>query len=210
MKPFTAGALALWLTTAATQPISLIEPSEQAIWRAGDTMTIRWSADFALVADVAIDLSVDSGRTWVSLTPDVDTWIHSGDTASYEGNVGTFRWVVAKRAFSIEQWDSVSLASNACILRVWDPYSFERHGDHLQAISSRFTITATASRNMKARMRGTRRECAAAAGQIYFLSGRLVGHAGRGAPAASVVSIVSGRDARPHRRTIDFLITRIP
>lgn len=118
----------------SAQPLTLLEPAAPAAYRVGDTVEIRWQADLALIDRVVLDISTDGGRDWETFSRNGHSpAIRNSDTAFYDGSTGSYRWIIPAKLFSMIEWDSVSLVSDSCLLRVWDPYSMEEHGEVYEA-----------------------------------------------------------------------------
>ncbi len=128
------------------QPIVLLAPSEAASYRVGDTVAIRWKANQELIGRVILDISANSGRSWETFSQNgAEPSIRSGDSAFYDGSEGTYQWIIPERLFSMSLWDSVSLVSDSCLLRVWDPYSMEEHGELYESRTEHFFAIKAAS-----------------------------------------------------------------
>ncbi len=93
--------------------VSLESPNGEETWLAGSTHSIRWTSN--LVANVAIEYSVNNGASWTTITP------------SSPAAVGSYSWIVP------------AVPSTECLVRVTDA----AQGSRTDASDEPFTISMT-------------------------------------------------------------------
>jgi hypothetical protein len=130
---FTAGGL------SSEGVIRLLSPEEGDVYRAGDTLTIRWVVEpRRLRAGVAPYLSLDNGLSWIGIGG--KSQINYGDEQYYSGDTGTFKWDTEEQLVD-DFGDSVKVVSNACRVRVYSQYD----PDLPTAVSDPFRIIGDSS-----------------------------------------------------------------
>ncbi len=113
------GLAAIEAYSDAPTPVQVNAPNGGEQYRVGDSLIVRWTADTSWVLSVGIELSVDSGASWIPLTR----------TSSVR--VGDADW--GRFAFQLpDSLDGKSLVSNRCLVTVYEYFGRTRDlSDHV-------------------------------------------------------------------------------
>jgi hypothetical protein len=106
------------------QGVVLLEPNTARTFQVGDTVRIRWATSFEhILSGVTFAYSHDNGRSWSQIDPDTSGLIKQ-ESELYEGNIGTWRWVIPSTMES-DLGLSFSTVSQQALIKVLAPYDTE-------------------------------------------------------------------------------------
>ena len=115
-------------------PIALATPNGGEVARIGDTLRIKWAAD-GYVTSVGIQISPDSGKSWIPVT-------RRSSVNQGQAGWGDYSWVIP------DSLDGVSLASKVCMVSVYDYFGSDRdRSDQVFTILAGETRIATPPRS---------------------------------------------------------------